>query len=127
MKTVNLRSTKTLTDYVTTVDRMRALAKQLNELQKVETRLRPAVLEEIGERREVQVKGQIRILEPQEKTSISQADTTKTVEAFKALGLPVSIRSAEYVAPATFSKLAKEGIVPEELIEKTSETIVVVH
>jgi hypothetical protein len=125
--TINLRSTKTITDYVRTVDRMRTLAKQLNELQKIETKLRPDVLAEIGERREIAVRGQVRILEPSTKESIGQIDTEKTVEVFKAIGLPVNTRSAEYVAPATFGKLVKDGVVPDELIKRTSETVVVVH
>jgi hypothetical protein len=125
--TINLRSTKNLTDYVRTVDRMRTLAKQLNELSKLETKLRPEVLEAIGERREIAVRGQVRILEPSVKESIGQEDTDKTVEVFKAIGLPVNVRSAEYVAPASFSKFVRDGVVPEELIKRTSELIVVVH
>lgn len=125
--TVNRRSNKTLTAYVETVDRMRVLAKQLSDLQKIETALRPDVLDQIGERREVIINGTCRILEPETKESIGQVDTEKTTEAFKALGLPVSTRSAEYVAPATFSKYVREGIVPDELVKKTEECIVVVH
>jgi hypothetical protein len=125
--TINLRSTATLTNYVRTVDRMRTLAKQLNELQKIETKLRPEVLEAIGERREIAVRGQVRILEPSTKESIGQEDTKRTVVVFKELGLPLDQRSPEYCAPATFSKLVKDGIVPEELIRRTPETIVVVH
>lgn len=127
MTTINLRSTATLTAYVNTVDRMKTLATQLNALSKIEAKLRPEVLEQIGERREVIVKGTVRILEPETKESIGQVDTERTTEAFKAMGLPVSTRSAEYVAPATFSKYVREGIVPDELIKKTTEAIVVVH
>ncbi len=125
--TINLRSTATLTAYVKTVDRMRTLAKQLAELSKIETKLRPEVLEEIGERREIAVRGQVRILEPSVKESIGQADTEKTVEVFRELGLPLNTRSAEYVAPASFSKLVRDGVVPDELIKRTSESIVIVH
>lgn len=125
--TINLRSTATLTNYVRTTDRMRTLAKQLNELSKLEAKLRPEVLEAIGERREIAVRGQVRILEPSVKESIGQEDTEKTVEVFRELGLPVNTRSPEFVAPASFSKLVREGLVPEELIRRTSETIVIVH
>jgi hypothetical protein len=106
---------------------MRTLAKQLSELSKLETKLRPEVLEAIGDRREIAVRGQVRILEPSVKESIGQEDTERTVEVFKAIGLPVNTRSAEYVAPASFSKLCRDGVVPDELIRRTSETIVVVH
>jgi hypothetical protein len=127
VNTINLRSTATLTNYVRTVDRMRTLAKQLSELSKLETKLRPDVLAEIGERREIAVRGQVRILEPSVKESIGQEDTEKTVEVFKELGLPLNQRSPEYVAPASFSKLVREGVVPDELIKRTSESIVIVH
>jgi hypothetical protein len=125
--TINLRSTATLTNYVKTVDRMRTLAKQLAELSKLEAKLRPEVLEAIGERREIAVRGQVRILEPSLKESIGQEDTEKTVEVFRSLGLPLNQRSPEYCAPASFAKLVRDGIVPEELIRRTSETVVVVH
>ena len=125
--TINLRSTKTLTDYVNTTDRMKTLAKRLNELSKLEEKQRPAVLAEIGDRREIAVRGQVRILEPMTKESIGQLDTEKTVIVFKEIGLPVNTRSAEFVAPATFSKLVKDGVVPEELINRKTESIVVVH
>lgn len=127
VNTINLRSTKNLTDYVRTVDRMRTLAKQLAELSKLETKLRPEVLEAIGERREIAVRGQVRILEPSVKESIGQEDTEKTVEVFKELGLPLNQRSPEYCAPASFAKLCRDGVVPEELIRRTSESIVIVH
>jgi hypothetical protein len=127
MTTINLRSTATLTAYVNTVDRMKALATQLSALSKIEAKLRPEVLDQIGERREVIVKGTVRILEPETKESIGQVDTEKTTAAFKALGLPVSVRAAEHVAPAMFSKYVREGVVPDELIKKTTESIIVVH
>lgn len=125
--TINLRSTKTLTDYVRTTDRMRTLAKQLEELSKIESKLRPEVLAEIGERREIAVRGQVRILEPSVKESIGQVDTERTTEVFRELGLPVNTRSPEFVAPASFSKLVRDGLVPEELIRRTTEHVVIVH
>jgi hypothetical protein len=106
---------------------MRTLAKQLADLSRLEAKLRPEVLEAIGERREIAVRGQVRILEPSVKDSIGQVDAEKTVDVFKAIGLPVNTRSAEYVAPASFSKLVRDGVVPEELIKRTSESIVIVH
>ena len=125
--TINLRSTKLISDYVRTVDTMRTLAKKLSELSKLEERMRPDVLAAIGERAEKEIRKQIRILEPSTKESIGQVDTENTVEVFKSIGLPVNVRSAEYVAPASFSALVKKGVVPEELIRRTSESIVIVH
>ena len=125
--TINLRSTATLTAYVRTTDRMRTLAKQLAELSKLEAKLRPEVLEAIGERREIAVRGQVRILEASTKESIGQVDTERTTEVFRELGLPLNQRSPEYCAPASFSKLVKDGVVPEELISRKAESIVIVH
>jgi len=127
MTTINLRSTKLISDYVRTVDTMRTLAKKLSELSKLEERMRPDVLDAIGERAEKEIRKQIRILEPSTKESIGQVDTEKTVETFKLIGLPVNTRSPEFVAPASFSALVKKGVVPEELIRRTSETVIVVH
>lgn len=126
MVTINLRSTSNLTKYVQVTDRMATLAKQLKELEIQEKQLRPDVLAEIGERREIAVRGQVRVLVPAVKESIGQADTELTVERFKELGLPVNTRSAEYVAPASFTKFVKEGLVPENLIARKSETTIVV-
>jgi hypothetical protein len=106
---------------------MRTLAKQLAELSKLETKLRPEVLEAIGDRREIAVRGQVRILEPSVKESIGQADGEKTVEEFKAIGLPVTTRSPEFVPPATFKALVLKGAVPEHLVKRETETLIIVH
>ena len=127
MTTINLRSTKLISDYVKTVDTMRTLAKKLSELSKLEERMRPDVLAAIGERAEKEIRKQIRILEPSTKESIGQVDTEKTVETFKAIGLPVTSRSPEFVPPATFRKLVIDGSVPEYLVKRETEHIVIVH
>lgn len=123
----NRRSTATITAYIAAVDAMRRLAEDLKTAKNAEKKLRAEVLEQIGERREVLIGGIVRILEPGTAETIGQADTEATVAIFKTLGLPVSTRSSEYVPPATFSKYVKEGRVPEDLIERETETIVIVH
>ena len=125
--TINLRSTKLISDYVRTVDTMRTLAKKLSELSKLEERMRPDVLQAIGERAEKEIRKQIRILEPSVKESIGPRDTEVTVEEFKKLGLPVTTRSPEFVPPATFRKLVLDGSVPEYLVKRDVEHIVIVH
>jgi len=127
MATINLRSTSVLSRYVAVSDRLATLAKQLEELKAEEKKLRPAVLDEIGDRREIAVRGQVRILSPSVKESISRAcDDETAVEFCKANGLKYSERSAEYCAPASFSSYVKQGLIPEEMIErKTEQTIVV--
>jgi hypothetical protein len=127
MTTVSLRSSSTLTRYVNVSDRLATLAKQIETLKAEEKKLRPHVLEEIGERREIAVRGQVRVLIPSVKESISRAcDDETAVEFCKANGLKYSERSAEYVAPASFSSYVKQGLIPEEMIERKSELTIVV-
>ena len=127
MTAINLRSTKLISDYVKTVDAMRTLAKKLSELSKLEERMRPAVLQAIGDRAEKEIRKQIRILEPSVKESIGQIDAEKTVEVFRELGLPVGTRSPEFVAPASFRKMVLDGVVPEHLVKRETEHIIIVH
>lgn len=128
MTTTNIRSTALITRYVTTVDRIALLSAQLADLQRVEEHIRQDVLSEIGERRAVQVRGKLRILEPVVKTSISRAcDDAEAVEFCKAHGLPVQTRTPEYIAPATFSKYAREGRLPEDMIERKETVSIAVH
>lgn len=127
MTTISLRSSAILTRYVAVSDRLATLAMQLDTLKTEEKKLRPQVLDEIGERREIAVRGQVRILSPSVKESISRAcDDETAVEFCKSHGLKYSERSAEYVAPASFSSYVKQGLIPDEMIErKTEQTIVV--
>jgi hypothetical protein len=126
MKTLNLRSTAALTRYVQICDRLATIERTRKELETEEKKLRPSIIAEIGERREVAVRGQVRILIPGVKESIGQADTEATVARFIELGLPVAERSAQWVPPATFTKLVKEGSVPEDLIKRSTETLIVI-
>ena len=127
MSTINLRSTSVLTRYVAVSDRLATLAKQQETLKAEEKKLRPQVLDEIGERREIAVRGQVRVLIPSVKESISRVcDDETAVEFCKTHGLKYSERTAEYVAPASFSSYAKQGLIPEELIERKTELTIVV-
>jgi hypothetical protein len=90
-------------------------------------RLRPQVLEEIGDRREIAVRGQVRVLIPSVKESISRAcDDETAVEFCRANGLKYSERSAEYCAPASFSSYVRAGLIPEEMIDRKTEITIVV-
>lgn len=127
MTTISLRSSSVLTRYVHVSDRLATLAKQIEQLKAEEKRLRPDVIAEIGDRREIAVRGQVRVLSPSIKESISRAcDDATAVEFCKANGLDFSVRSPEYLAPATFSKYVREGVIPEEMIERKTETTIVV-
>jgi hypothetical protein len=126
MKTLNLRSTKDLTRYVQVCDQLATIELKRKELEKIEKQLRPSIIDEIGERREIAVRGQVRVLIPSVRESIGQADTEATVARFIELGLPVAERSPQWVPPATFSKLVKEGQVPDDLIKRSTETLIVI-
>lgn len=118
----NLRSTAVLTEYVRTCDALARYAILSEVLQMKEKQLRPAVLEEIGERRAVTVRGTVRILTPGESSSVKRVCTDEEIVEFcKSAGLKYSERSAEYCAPASFSKYVREGLIPSELFETTVE------
>jgi len=128
MTTINLRSTSNLTEYVKTCDRMETHAKQLKELQKREKQLRAEVLEEIGDRREIAVRGQVRILQRSDLVSVSRSAEESTVcEYLTAQGISgPKERSAIWLPPATFSKLVRDGLMPAEFCETKKEPIVIV-
>lgn len=127
MTTISLRSSSTLTRYVNVSDRLATLAMQLETLKAEEKRLRPQVLEEIGDRREIAVRGQVRILSPSVKESISRAcDDETAVQFCKDNGLKYSERTPLYVAPASFSSYVRAGLIPEEMIERKTELTIVV-
>ncbi len=118
MATISLRSTKELTDYVKTCDRLRALAVQIVELQKHEERLRPALLQQIkdnGESRAVIVRGQPRILKVIAKESISldKDKEADVVDAARTAGVNVATRSPEYVHPSTLAAAYRKGLLVE--------------
>lgn len=123
----NRRSTKEITSYVETTDRMAALAIELKELQRLEETLRPVVIEQIGDRREVTINGKIRIVERGQKIGTKIQDDAALLDYAKAHGLKISTRSAEFVAPATARSERIANRIPDELVTITTETIVSVH
>lgn len=130
MTKVNLRSTAALTTYVKTIDKRKALAMQLDELDKIEKQLRPEILAEIHEhdgRRAVIVAGTPRVLTIKEKESIKQnADDAIIVEAAKLAGVKVSERSPEYVHSATLGKAYREGLLLDFVTVETTEIVEVI-
>lgn len=127
MTTISLRSSAVLSRYVAVSDRLATLAKQLDTLKAEEKKLRPQVLDEIGDRREIAVRGQVRILIPSVKESISRACDDETAVQFCMVnGLKYSERTALYVAPASFSSYVRAGLIPEEMIERKTELTIVV-
>ena len=125
--TSNLRSTKSITDFVNLTDESATIALRLKAITAELALLTPDVLEQIGEGRAVKIGSQVRTLRPGtiEKTSRTCDDET-AVEYCKSHGLKFQERSAEYVAPASFTSYVKKGLMSPELYEKTETAIVVV-
>ena len=123
----NLRSTKTITDFVNLSDEAKTIAIRLKAIETEMQLLQPEVLEQIGEGRAVKVGSQVRTLKPGEKLSYKNiAEEGADVEYCRQHGLKFQTRSPEYVAPATFTAHAKAGLLPEELyaIERTALVVV---
>lgn len=130
MTKLNLRSTAALTTYVKTVDKIAALAMQLDALQKTEKQLRPEILAEIHEhdgRRAVIVAGTPRVLTIKEKESVKQCgEDSEVVAAAKAAGVKVSERSPEYVHSATLGKAYREGLLLDFVTVEKTEIVEVI-
>tara|TARA_R110000868_G_scaffold313543_1_gene574519 strand:+ start:98 stop:481 length:384 start_codon:yes stop_codon:yes gene_type:complete len=123
-----LRSTNVITSFVELTDEMAALKLRSKQLEREIEEMTPAVLEQIGERREVRVNKQVRILTPRIDEKISRAcDDETAVEWCRQHGLKFSERTPFYVAPASFTKYVKENRIPESMIERTTTTAVSVQ
>lgn len=123
----NLRSTKNITEFVNLSDEARTIAIRLKAIETQLKLLQPDVLEQIGEGRAVKVGSQVRTLKPAVIESIKRTcDDQTAVEWCRDHGLKFQERSAEYVAPATFSAHVKAGLMdPELYVIETTQTIVV--
>jgi hypothetical protein len=127
MATTSLRSTVAITTYVELSDELAALKLRQKQIERQQEALKAEVLEQIGDRREVRVNKQVRILEPHVEEKISRAVSDEiAVEFCKQHGLTFSTRTPEYVAPATFSKYVREDRLPEEFVERKLETVIVI-
>lgn len=123
MTTTSLRSTNAITSFVELSDELAALAIRQKQITAELKRLTPEVLEQIGERREARVNKQVRVLTPRHDESISRACDEETIIEFcKTHGLAFQTRSPEWLAPATFGKYCREGLIPEAMIERKVTT-----
>ena len=127
-KTISTRSNAALTTYVKTVDRMRALAHELAQLQRQERDLRPAVLEQIGEEpRPVTISKALRIVKRSRRHSVKIVDAELALTWAKERGVKVSTRTPEYVAPQTIREAAIRGEVPADVAAVETEDIIVIE
>jgi hypothetical protein len=125
--TSNLRSTKAITDFVLLSDEQATLAARLKAIGREMKELETTVLEQIGDGRAVKVGSQVRTVKPGSVDKITRTCDDQTAVNFcKAHNLKFQERSAEYVAPATFSSHVKSGAMSPELYEIETTTIIVV-
>lgn len=125
--TSNLRSTAAITTYVQLSDESATIAARLKAIERELKELQPVVLEQIGDGRAVKIGSQVRTVKPGTVDKITRTcDDLTAVEFCKSHGLKFQERSAEYVAPATFTTHVKAGAMSPELYAIESTTIVVV-
>jgi len=125
MAVSTLRSTNIITQFVEFSDELAACKLRAKQLERELEDMTPAVLDQIGDRREVRINKQVRILTPRIDETISRAcDDETAVEWCKQHGLKFSTRTPEYVAPASFTKYVKESRIPEHMIERKMTTAV---
>ena len=125
--TSNLRSTKAITDFVTLSDESATISARLKAITRELKELQPTVLEQIGDGRAVKVGSQVRTLNVGTVEKITRTcDDLTAVNYCKAHNLKFQERSAEFVAPATFSAHVKAGAMDPELYDIETTTIIVV-
>lgn len=112
------RSTNAISDYVRANRRAIAAALELKQANAEMESLQADVIEQIGESRTVKVDGSVSTLTPRVTESIKRTcDDETAVAFFRAHGLNINTRSAEYIAPAAFSAKVKAGAVDPGLYE----------
>jgi len=129
MTSSTLRSTKTLTEYIDVVDKMAELAIELKAAAKREKELRSAVLYAIGSdgRRAVTHNDCVRLLQAGERVSFELAcQEADAVTYCQAHGIDVDERLALWLSPAKRRKYGLEETLPETIVSKKIEEIVIV-
>ena len=125
--TISTRSNSVLTQYVKACDRMKALAHELKELERLEKQLRPQILEQLtAEPRPVKVSGSLRIVRKDVEKSVSIVDQAKALEYAKANGLKIQEPKPESVNTNTLRGRALDGVLPAGICEITETPVVVI-
>ena len=125
--TSNLRSTAAITNFVQLSDESATIAARSKAIERELKELQPTVLEQIGDGRAVKIGSQVRTVKPGTVDKITRiCDDATAVNFCKEHNLKYQERSAEYVAPATFSAHVKAGAMSLELYDIETTIIVVV-
>ena len=125
--TISTRSNAVLTAYVKTCDRMKALAHELNELERLKKQLRGEVLEQLSaEPRPVKIGGALRIVRRDVEKSVSIIDQQKALEYARQHGLKITEPKPESVNTNTLRARALDGVLPEGICRVTETPVVVI-
>ena len=125
--TISTRSNAVLTQYVKACDRMKALAHELKELERLEEQLRPQILEQLSaDPRPVKVAGALRIVRRDVERSVSIVDQAKALEYAKQNGLKVQEPKPESVNTNTLHGRALDGVLPAGICQVTEKPVVVI-
>ena len=125
--TISTRSNAVLTQYVKTCDRMRALAHELKELERLEEQLRPQILEQLSaDPRPVKVAGSLRIVRKDVERSVSIIDQAKALEYARQHGLKIQEPKPETVNTNTLRARALDGVLPAGICQVTEKPVVVI-
>ena len=125
--TISTRSNAVLTQYVKACDRMRALAHELKELERLEMQLRPQILEQLSaEPRPVKIGGALRIVRRDVEKSVSIIDQQKALEYARQHGLKIQEPRPESVNTNTLRTRALDGVLPEGICQITETPVIVI-
>ena len=125
--TISTRSNAVLTQYVKACDRMKALAHELKELERLEEQLRPQILEHLSaDPRPVKVAGSLRIVRKDVERSVSIIDQAKALEYARQHGLKIQEPKPETVNTNTLRARALDGVLPAGICQVTEKPVVVI-
>ena len=125
--TISTRSNAILTKYVKACDRMKALAHELKELERLEEQLRGEVLQQLSaDPRPVKIGGALRIVRKDVERSVSIIDQQKALEYAKSHGLKIQEPKPETVNTNTLRARALDGVLPAGICKVTETPVVVI-
>lgn len=127
--TTTIRKNNRVATYIEIVDELATLARRVKQLQKDEIAARQAIIADIPACGiDVKIDGVVRTIVPEAKERTTPAVHSEELIAFAdSSGLPVAERSARWIPPATFSSWASKGLLPESMIDRTTEVVLIVR
>jgi len=123
----NLRATISMRNFALLSDELATIVERKRIIEAEMAGLLTDVLNDIGTGRPATVNKKIRYFSPESETKTKRiAAESEVVEYCKEHGIEFNTRSEEWIAPATFGKYVRQGLMPEEFYEQTVVRSVVV-